>query len=183
MMSTRFRSVSLVGYVAVAALGCYMVSQRVASERTAAEKLDRQIVMAKIDIRKLQTELGTRSRMPVLEQWNSQVLALSAPAAGQYLHGEVQLARFEAPATPAPKIEEVSAPVEVAAPARPQIIPVSAPAPAPMAQPMLRHATYVAPAGETPANGLRQAALLDDNLLSDLQTTAQREKRGSAGDQ
>jgi len=181
MMSTRFRSVSLVGYVAVAALGCYMVSQRVASERTAAEKLDRQIVMAKIDIRKLQTELGTRSRMPVLEQWNSQVLALSAPAAGQYLHGEVQLARFEAPATPAPKIEEVSAPVEVAAPARPQIIPVSAPAP--MAQPMLRHANYVAPAGETPANGLRQAALLDDNLLSDLQTTAQREKRGSAGDQ
>jgi len=181
MMSTRFRSVSLVGYVAVAALGCYMVSQRVASERTAAEKIDRQIVMAKIDIRKLQTELGTRSRMPVLEQWNSQVLALSAPAAGQYLHGEVQLARFEAPATPAPKIEEVSAPVEVAAPARPQIIPVSAPAP--MAQPMLRHANYVAPAGETPANGLRQAALLDDNLLSDLQTTAQREKRGSAGDQ
>ena len=181
MMSTRFRSVSLVGYVAVAALGCYMVSQRVASERTAAEKIDRQIVMAKIDIRKLQTELGTRSRMPVLEQWNSQVLALSAPAAGQYLHGEVQLARFEAPATPAPKIEEVSAPVEVAAPARPQIIPVSAPAP--MAPPMLRHANYVAPAGETPANGLRQAALLDDNLLSDLQTTAQREKRGSAGDQ
>ena len=181
MMSTRFRSVSLVGYVAVAALGCYMVSQRVASERTAAEKIDRQIVMAKIDIRKLQTELGTRSRMPVLEQWNSQVLALSAPAAGQYLHGEVQLARFEAPATPAPKIEEVSAPVEVAAPARPQIIPVSAPAP--MAQPMLRHANYVAPAGETPANGLRQAALLDDNLLSDLQTTAQREKRGSTGDQ
>ena len=181
MMSTRFRSVSLVGYVGVAALGCYMVSQRVASERTAAEKIDRQIVMAKIDIRKLQTELGTRSRMPVLEQWNSQVLALSAPAAGQYLHGEVQLARFEAPATPAPKIEEVSAPVEVAAPARPQIIPVSAPAP--MAQPMLRHANYVAPAGETPANGLRQAALLDDNLLSDLQTTAQREKRGSTGDQ
>jgi hypothetical protein len=52
-----------------------------------------------------------------------------------------------------------------------------------MAQPMLRHANYVAPAGETPANGLRQAALLDDSLLSDLQTAAQREKRGSAGDQ
>ncbi|MGE3746705.1 MAG: hypothetical protein AB7G25_13540, partial [Sphingomonadaceae bacterium] len=70
-----------------------MISQRVASERTAVERLDRKILMAKLDIRKLETELGTRSRMPVLEQWNSQVLSLSAPSASQYLHGEVQLAR------------------------------------------------------------------------------------------
>ena len=176
--------------VAASALGCYMVSQRVASERTAVERLDRQILMARLDIRKLETELGTRSRMPVLEQWNSQVLALSAPSASQYLHGEIQLARFEpgrdtAPAMPAGS--DVIRPSE-ARPAR--IIPVSAtptptptPTPAPVAepQPMLRHASYIRPAdGEF--GGVQPASLLDDGILAELQSAAQREKRGSNGD-
>lgn len=178
MMSTRFRSVSLVGYVAAAALGCYLVSQRVASERTAAERLDRQIVMARIEIRKLQTELGTRSRMPVLEKWNSDVLALSAPSARQYLHGEVQLARFEAIPESSPKIQEVAVPAAGAAPAPARVVTVASVASVPMEQPMLRHANYVKPVDEF-ASGVRPAALLDDRLLGDLRQTAQREKRGS----
>lgn len=182
MMVTRFRSVGWVGCVAAVGLCCYLISQRVASERGAVDRLDRKIVMARIDIRKLETELGTRSRMPVLEQWNSSVLALSAPSAGQYLHGEVQLARFEAPAEPAPTIEDVSVPARIApAPRLSPVVPVAAPTPAPDGQPMLRHANYVKPAGEDFASGVRQAALLDDSVLDDLQQAAQREKRGSNG--
>lgn len=178
-MVTRFRSMGWVGCVAAAALGCYLVSQRVASERGAAERLDRRIVMAKIEIRKLQTELGTRSRMPVLEKWNSDVLALSAPSARQYLHGEVQLARFEAPAAPMPQIRQAAEHGSGAAPAQPRVIPVVATAPAPVEQPMLRHANYVKPADDF-ASGIQPAALLDDTLLGDLRQTAQREKRGSS---
>lgn len=180
-MVTRFRSVGWVGCVAAAALGCYLISQRVASERAAADRLDRRILLTRIEIRKLQTELGTRSRMPVLEQWNSDVLALSAPSAGQYLHGEVQLARFEAPSEPMPSIRQASARADTVAPAPVVVAAVAAPAPA-AEQPILRHANYVKPAGEDFASGMRQASLLDESLLSDLQQAAQREKRGSSGE-
>lgn len=236
MIATRFRSLGMAGGVALAALGCYLVSQRVAVERAQVEALDRQILMAKIDIRKLQTELGTRSRLPVLEQWNSNVLALSAPEADQYLHGEVQLARFEAPAARPPQIREVSAdvtPVDEVATPRVQLASMVRPAriepredeierepvrPAPKAKPeprreakverplevvrttaraearpatrkpvreaapaqsTLRHATYVKPAEGSVEVPARRIALLDDSVLSDLQKTAQREKRGA----
>ncbi len=181
MIVKRFKSMGWVGCVGLAALGCYMISQRVASERTAAEKLDRQIVMAKLDIRKLETELGTRSRMPVLEQWNSQVLALSAPSANQYLHGEVQLARFEPGRDAAPSEPGVVRSVE---PQPARVIPVAAPAPAPVAepQPMLRHASYMKPSDVEFAANVQPAALLDDSVLAELQSAARREKRGSDGE-
>jgi len=181
MIATRFRSMGWVGCVAAAALGCYLISQRVASERGGVERLDRQILLAKLDIRKLETELGTRSRMPVLEQWNSQVLALSAPSANQYLHGEVQLASFE-PGRGIPSTADRAAPGRVveAQPAR--VIPVAAPEPAPVAEPMLRHANYVKPSDGEFAEGVRPAALLDSSVLAELQSTAQREKRGSGGE-
>src|SRR3546814_9830287 len=47
-----------------------------------------------LSIRHLQSELGTRERLPQLERWNADVLALSAPKAGQYLDGAVELAAF-----------------------------------------------------------------------------------------
>jgi hypothetical protein len=185
MIVKRFRSVGWMGVVAASALGCYMISQRVASERTAVERLDRQILMAKLDIRKLETELGTRSRMPVLEQWNSQVLALSAPSSSQYLHGEVQLARFEGGrdvAPSAPRSADVIRPSD-AQPAR--VITVAAtPAPAaePESQPLLRHASYMKPTDGEFAAAVRPASLLNDTVLAELQSAAQREKRGSDGD-
>lgn len=181
MMATRFRSMGWVGCVAAATLGCYLVSQRVATERGAVERLDRQILMAKLDIRKLETELGTRSRMPVLEQWNAQVLALSAPSANQYLHGEVQLASFE-PGRGIPSTADRAAPVRAAEPQPARVIPVSAPAQEPAAEPMLRHANYVKPAEGEFAAGVRPAALLDSSVLAELQSTAQREKRGSGSE-
>jgi hypothetical protein len=91
----RFRSVGWVLAVAFAALACYLMSQRVAAERAKLTVINQQIVAAKLDIRKLNTELATRARMTELERWNREVLALSAPGSGQYLHDIAALASLE----------------------------------------------------------------------------------------
>lgn len=97
-MSVRsFHSVFMATAVAGAALGCYLVSLRVASERAALEQVERQIVQAQRDIRLLQTEIGTRGRLAQLERWNVRVLALSAPTADQILGDKFQLARLVRP--------------------------------------------------------------------------------------
>ena len=134
MMSRGFKPVGWVAGVAAAAIGCYMLSLNVASERAELAKIERGIIMAKKDIRELQTELGTRGRLQQLENWNANVLALSAPKSAQFLDDAVTLARFEQPertledravvqmasnetATPQP---QVTAPVRyAAAPAAP----------------------------------------------------------------
>ncbi|MGH6728683.1 MAG: hypothetical protein ACREBK_00890, partial [Sphingomicrobium sp.] len=82
---------------ACAALGLYLVSLRVASERAALESIETQIVLAQRDVRVLQTEIGTRGRLAQLERWNAKVLALSAPSADQFLSGTFELARLARP--------------------------------------------------------------------------------------
>ncbi|MEO7787126.1 MAG: hypothetical protein ABIR77_04795, partial [Sphingomicrobium sp.] len=97
-MSVRsFRPVMSVATVAVAALGCYLVSLRVAAERAGLEDIETKIVLAQRDIRSLQTEIGTRGRLEQLESWNVKVLALSAPKADQFVDGGYQLARLARP--------------------------------------------------------------------------------------
>lgn len=110
-MSTHsFRGITMVASCAAAALGCYLVSLRVASERAAVESVETEIVMARRDIRVLQTEIGTRGRLAQLERWNVKVLALSAPSADQILGGGFELARLVAP----PPKDEITAPVVLA---------------------------------------------------------------------
>jgi len=111
MSGSSFRSVFMVASCAGAALGCYLVSLRVASERAALEDVETEIVMAQRDIRLLQTEIGTRGRLAQLERWNVKVLALSAPSADQFLQGGFELARL---ARPAPT-QQLEAPVVLAA--------------------------------------------------------------------
>ena len=95
MIARGFRPVVWVFMIGVAVLGCYMLNLRVASERAELAKLDRRIVATQQSIRALQTEVGTRSRIPQLEEWNDDVLALAAPASTQYLQQNVSLARFD----------------------------------------------------------------------------------------
>ncbi|MES2146234.1 MAG: hypothetical protein V4491_00130 [Pseudomonadota bacterium] len=92
-----FRSLFMAATCAGAALGCYLVSLRVASERAALENVEGQIVMAQRDVRVLQTEIGTRGRLAQLERWNVKVLALSAPTADQFLSGSFELAKLARP--------------------------------------------------------------------------------------
>jgi hypothetical protein len=138
-MSARgFGSVIWAGTVAGAALGFYLVSLNVASERAELEQVETKIALAQRDIRLLQTEIGTRGRLAQLERWNVKFIRLSAPTADQFVDGGFQLATMVAPHKK-PVIEApvvlASAPVEQAIPNRPGItgdgdrpeVPASAP--------------------------------------------------------
>lgn len=114
MSARSFRSVFMVASCAGAALGCYLVSLRVASERAALEQVETEIVLAQRDIRLLQTEIGTRGRLAQLERWNVKVLALSAPSADQFLDGGFALAKM---VTPRDKVDLEARVVLAAAPA------------------------------------------------------------------
>jgi hypothetical protein len=169
MIARGFKSVIWVAAVGGAALGCYMVSLRVATERADLARVERQILAARGDIRSLQTELGTRGRMTQLEDWNSNVLALSAPSSAQFVRDGVTLARLERHepnvgeqvrmASAETGAAQVPADPDVAAkPAEPKPAPrvVTAVAPAaPPPAPQLVHQASYTP--DTPA-GLKPAA-------------------------
>ncbi len=159
MIARGFKSVIWVATVGGAALSCYMVSLRVATERNELAKVERQIIAAKRDIRSLQTELGTRGRMTQLEQWNAEVLALSAPSSAQFLKDEFTLARlYRNDPTVADRSAELrlasaetapARPAEAAKPARPPV--VQAVAEPPAAQPPMIHRASFTAAAEAPA--------------------------------
>lgn len=157
MIARGFKSVIWVATVGGAALSCYMVSLRVATERNELAKVERQIVAAKRDIRSLQTELGTRGRMTQLEQWNAEVLALAAPSSAQFLKDEFTLARLyrndptvadrSAELRLASAETEAAKPAESAKPATPPVVQAVAERPAPQ-QPMIHRASFAT--GEVP---------------------------------
>jgi hypothetical protein len=174
MIMSRFRSMGLAAGAAASVLSCYMVSLRVARERGEVERVQQQIVDARSDIRDLKTELSTRGRMRQLERWNSDVLALSAPAAAQYLKGAVQLASYQpvlsdpAPAVDVPAKVVPAVEVKSAAPSQPAHVMTASYKPSrttskpigPNAG-MIHTASYVT----THYKAATRVAMLDDNDL------------------
>ena len=124
MSARSFRSVFMVASCAGAALGCYLVSLRVASERAQLEAVETRIVVAQRDMRVLQTEIGTRGRLSQLERWNAGAFALAAPSADQFLKGGFELARL---ARPERKIDFQAPVVLASAPAPTKPSPVGQP--------------------------------------------------------
>lgn len=182
MIARGFKSVVWVAAVGGAALGCYMLSLQVATERAELAKVERRIIAAKQEIRSLQTELGTRGRLSQLERWNAEVLALSAPASAQFMQSEFTLARFDRPEE---TLEDRSADVRLASaePAPPRtedkpaasVVRAVAPAPAPAAEPALVHrASYAPPAKPEPAR--RPAPRLDAKLADEIRSAASVER-------
>lgn len=156
MSAHGFKSLFMAASVAGAALGCYLVSLNVASERAKLERVEGKIVLAQREIRLLQTEIGTRGRLAQLERWNAGFIRLSAPTADQFLEGGFQLATMVKPA-PKPAIEApivlASAPAEQGLARNPathdgdEAKPgVATRNPAPSAQDMMHIASYERPA-------------------------------------
>jgi hypothetical protein len=147
MIARGFKPVGWVAAVATAALGCYMLSLNVAAERAELSQVEQQIVLAKREIRALQTELGTRGRLQQLEHWNADVLALSAPASGQFLRDEFILASYSTPQKSfedQAKVQMASAEaVETQPPPRPAVETGLVPAPAAIDKPIVRQASLV----------------------------------------
>jgi hypothetical protein len=118
MSAHGFRSLYMAAGVAGAALGCYLVSLNVASERSKLEAVEAEIASTQRDIRVLQTEIGTRGRLAQLERWNANFIRLSAPSADQFLEGGFQLATMVKPqGKPA-----IDAPVMLAAAPKPDAV-------------------------------------------------------------
>ncbi|MBV8970833.1 MAG: hypothetical protein JO290_00920 [Sphingomonadaceae bacterium] len=118
---------SLVAAALASAIGCYTVSLKASTERAAVVAAHEAIARDQSEMRLLRAELRTRSRLPELQRWNEEVLALAPPRAEQLVANPVQLASYAAPAAPA-----AAAPVSVAAVVRD----------APPPPPVLRHATF-----------------------------------------
>lgn len=154
-MSARgFGSVLWAGAVAGAALGFYLVSLNVASERAELEEVETKIALAQRDIRLLQTEIGTRGRLAQLERWNVKFIRLSAPTADQFVEGGFHLATLVAPEKK-PAIEApivlASAPVGQAIPQQPRLTgdaPEAQPAPHSAGQ-LMHVASFSVPARAT----------------------------------
>jgi hypothetical protein len=157
MSSRSFRSVFMVASCAGAALSCYLVSLRVASERAALEDVESKIVVAQRDMRVLQTEIGTRGRLSQLERWNAGAFALSAPAADQILKGSFELAQL---ARPERKVD-FQAPVVLA----------SAPAPQPHKELEVQEADASASAAPASPRALLHEASLKTETREDLART------------
>lgn len=153
MIARAFKPVAWVAAVAVPALGCYMLSLKVAAERAELANVEMRILAARQDIRTLQTELGTRGRLQQLEQWNADVLALAAPVAGQFVARDVSLARFD---TRAPAVDP-AAPVQMAAAEAPR-----APSPVAIAPTQASLERPVPVAQEPVVPTVRRAALTEE---------------------
>jgi len=91
----RLQSLFWVLLVALGALGAYLVSLRVATERNELMRVRTQIAQARADIRYLETEFAARSSIRQLERWNAQDFRYSARAVNQYLDGERALAHLD----------------------------------------------------------------------------------------
>ena len=183
MIAQRLRPIGWVAAVAVAALGFYLVSLRVAAERGALESVDMQIVAAKRDIRRLQTELGTRASLRQLERWNGDVLALSAPTADQYLVNETQLAALDSDfrlASVSNDVPAAAAPRAVLthAVARSESV-VEDAEPVTLTPASVRRDLPVTPT-TTPRARIQTVAMLDAGTLSEIARTAARESGGAA---
>lgn len=191
MIAKGFRPVGWVAAVGAAALGCYMISLNVASERAELVSLERQIITTKRDIRSLETELSTRGRLSQLEHWNAEVLALSAPTSKQFVADEVQLARFDRNAPTIDQRAKVQlAAAEVAAKPQPKIAPADYKAAADAAErereaaPLVKKASLVEPAAAPaePLAPVKKVSLLQGRLAGEIEAAAKRERAGeSAG--
>ncbi len=146
MSARSFRSVFMVASCAGAALGCYLVSLRVASERAALEDVETKIVLAQRDMRVIQTEIGTRGRLAQLERWNAGAFALTAPSAGQFLNGGYELAKLT---RPEPQVDFQTPVVLAAAPQKDKSAPIGE----------LQTDDAGAPSASSPSELIHQASL------------------------
>ncbi len=124
----RLQSLIWIILVALGALGAYLVSLKVATERNDLMRVQMQIARARSDIRYLETEFSARANMRQLERWNQEDFLYATPTAQQYLAGERALAHLDGVQPNGP--DYVAPPVMVAMVQTPADLP-SAPQAAP----------------------------------------------------
>ncbi len=127
----RLQSIMWILVIAAGALSAYLISLRVATERHAVAKIERQIYATRANIRYLEVEFSARANIRQLAAWNARDIKYSVPGAGQYLASERDLAMLDSlePNGNAFVAPPVMAAMAQAEPAQAQAVPVKAPAP------------------------------------------------------
>jgi hypothetical protein len=129
------RHLANIAFMSVAlglALASYLVSARVSAERTAVEGLKGAIAADMEDMAGLEAELRLRARLPQLEAWNREVLALQPPRPGQVARDPLHLAAMVRP--PAAAGADQAGPAVPATPGGPAapVLPAEPDGPAPL---------------------------------------------------
>lgn len=187
-MGFRIGTVGMVSAAMVSVLTCYTLSLRVSAERSRVEDLRGDIAREMKDVRALEAELKTRARLPQLQRWNDNVLAMSAPVATQFVDGPVQLVSLAPGAAPAVESAPVPAVVRTVAPPPAPLVHTANYAPKPAAEEesaitvalskKAEPTKKVAVAAAAPKAPVAKAPSLD-SLLDDLDRAADAERGGN----
>lgn len=140
-MALRGNIIGMLAMTMAVAVGGYTVSLKASAERSAVERLRVKIAEERAEIRSLQAELRVRMRMPQLQRWNDEVLALQPIASRQFVGDPVRLASFGR--APAPhgageaqvQLAVAQAPAAPAAPAPAPVVTAAVEAPMPTPRP------------------------------------------------
>lgn len=95
MAARKLQGIGLVLIVLLFAMTLYLLSVNVAATRSELSGINRDIAKTRSSIRYLESEFAVRASMRQLERWNAENFGYSAPVAGQYLHGERELASLQ----------------------------------------------------------------------------------------
>jgi hypothetical protein len=161
MAARKLQGIGLVLLVLAFAMTLYLLSVNVAATRSELTRVNADIAKARASIRYLESEYAVRASMRQLERWNADNFGYSAPVAGQYLHGERELAslgdlpRARGANEVAPVLMAMVSPVDLSD-AAVTVEDAAAPAPA---------ATDAAPA-EVAKRHRAKVAMLEDRLLA-----------------
>ncbi len=90
----RLENVGWLALVLLVLIMLYPLSLRVATLRSDLNRVDRQIISVKQDIRYLETEFQTRASLRQLERWNRLEFGYAPPNAKQFVGGERALANL-----------------------------------------------------------------------------------------
>ncbi len=98
---TGLKLIAFIATASASIVSCYSLALQAANERLAVAAARERITHDIAEMRLLRAELRTRSRLPELQRWNEEVLALAPPRAEQLVTGPVMLAGYAAvPAGP-----------------------------------------------------------------------------------
>ena len=109
LSTRRLRSIGWLALLAVCATLVMVLTMRVNALRSQVRREENRIVALREETLYLQTEFETRASQQQLKAWNDVDFGYVAPAAGQYLENERQLAMLGKPAAP-----DAPAPVQLA---------------------------------------------------------------------
>lgn len=137
---TGVKSTLFVAAALASIMACYTVALRASGERAAIVAARGRIAHDMSEMRLLRAELRTRSRLPELQRWNEQVLALAPPRAEQLMPDVVMLASYAAPK--APPAAALAAAAAAAAPAASPNTVATVVRDAPQPIPVVRQASF-----------------------------------------